>query len=326
MVIPYGEISRALANTINYYSNPATPYSLIARENSLCQAVKSMFPDNIKAFYGVGYPFWTYYTLNGTNPELQKELIRHVTEFKVLAGSRNPQEEHHCLTKAGNLRLKSPFADGIDLRTQGYDSCSHCSPNLYQIGYVIPDGDLYIIVEKFPTEAETQKVELIGASMGLSPLYKGLEEVVHSFAFQDSMPNLTFDYVFVRKRDFIRQLSSGIEWPELTVPCMILRYGTDSFRENWLDLGVDMVTNLQPFAQYDPEVKHAFDSYLMRLFSERSAEDTLDTLTGKAASIKSQRLFSINTVRDSFRTRHELGRENGIKDLVGVPEGVAVLK
>ncbi|MEK6892252.1 MAG: hypothetical protein AABX25_03645 [Nanoarchaeota archaeon] len=326
MVVTYGEISSALANTINYYSNPSAPYSLIARESSLCQALKSMFPTNIQAFYGVGYPFWTYYTLNGTNPELQRELARHVTEFKVLADSRSPQEEHHCLTKVGKLRLKSPFAEGIDLRTQDYDSCSHCSPNLYQLGYVVPDGDLYIIVERFPTEAETRLTELTGASMGFLPLYRGLEEVVSSFASKDSMPHLTFDYVFVRKGDFIRQLSSGIEWPALMVPCMILRYGTDSFRENWLDLGADMINNLQPFIQYDPEVKFAFDSYLMRVFSKQNAGHFLGVLNRNGASVKFQRLFSIETVQDSFRMRHGLGREGRIEDLVAVPEEELVLK
>jgi len=314
MPVTYGRISQALDGVIAYYRNPFANQRLLEREMELCRRVKSELGDNARAFYGTGYPFWAYYSIGRENAPLTAELVRFISEVKGLI-KLDGKTPHHCLSQLNEARLRTPFREGIDLGDIGYDRCVQCSPTIFQIFYAMPDADIYIIVGRYPTSNELNRVEAAGAGLGFFPLYRNLEGIINSFAAGQEAP-MKCDYVFVTQNEFTASLERGTDWQALRVPCMLLRYGTESFRENWLDVGADMVFSLQPFAQHDQSVRATFERYLIELFSSRSSDEILrEGLDSKIIHGHFKKFLRMGPVSDSFATRHNLGKSGLIKEI-----------
>lgn len=313
--ITFGKISKALENVIAYYKDPATPSKLIKREMEMCQQIKKYYHLKIKAFYGSGYPFWAYYLQKGRNASLIHEIIRHICYFKRIVDSNDPDTPHHCLNEFDETKLITPFKKGLNLRKTAY-RCKKCKPTIPEIFYVMPDGDVYFIVDEYPNQKEVAKIEQAGKTQNFFPLYHHLNEIIESFANSEKIPKMAFDYVFVKKDDFVKKLKSSCPWQKLKTPCLILRYGTESIRKNWLDLGWNMVLGLQPFRQYDLEVEKTFNQYLIEIYSKHSAIEIIKEAKKGRIFEQFKRLFLEKNVTDSFKQRYSLGRRGGINDLL----------
>lgn len=315
VTVTFGKISKALENAIAYYKDPATPSRLIERETEMCQQIKKHCCLKIKAFYGSGYPFWAYYTQKDKNAPLIHEIIRHIRDFKRIVDSNDPDKPHHCLSEFDETKLVTTFKKGLNLRKTAY-RCKKCKPNIPEIFYVMPDGDVYFIVDKYPNQKEIAKIEQVGKAQGFFPLYSSLNEIIESFANNEKIPKMSFDYVFVKKDDFVKKLKSTCSWQKAKIPCMILRYGTESIRKNWLDLGWNMVLGLQPFKQYDLEVRKSFNRYLIEIYSKYSAAGIIKEAKKGKAFEQFKRLFLEKNVVNSFKKRYFLGRKGKITDLL----------
>lgn len=324
--VTYGKLVKAIENISFFYKNPKTPIMMAARTIEIADKTLRILSGECINIYSNGYPFSGGYNLllNGEQTPIVSEIVRFTDQQKseLEAQIKNPLKEYHCLGEGimKEEQMLSPDGKGMDFTEQIY-KCPECQPPLQKLFYPFPDLDLYILVDEYPSVEALHQIQEVGRGLGLFPKYTNLSGMLNFFARNSdpsNKPPLAIDYFFVKKEDVkntLQAFSDGSDWVNLKIACQMIRYGTQTFRGSFLEIGKNLTLDLQPMKQTDQQLKTNLEAVLQLFLTKNTTEDLLERFSRTSKS-SSKNLYSDSVIQESVGLRHKLIREQGLVDIL----------
>ncbi len=316
-------ILKAADNLSKYFAKPSTPFEMMQRTIEMCQVVNEILGENA-GIYTNGFPFSGGYNLivnsNKTPPtvqEIQRYTSQKSADIKKLLGDKL-SEPYHCLNEGAMLEHTMIRADGqgIDFTEQIY-RCPHCNPKVQQIFAPFPDIDIYAIVKEYPSPDILLEIAKHGEERDLFPKYKNLHGILSYFAnFKlDSSAPLAIDYFFVTESDIEERLSllNKRDWINLKVPCQMVRFGTQTFRSDFLELGKNLGLDIQTISSKGKI--HSLIEDATKKLLKNDSNQLLDNFLQQSKS-SSRLLYTDPVISETVKMRHNIIRTEGMNSIL----------
>lgn len=322
-VITGDTIIKAINNVPKYFARLDTPIKMMNRTIEMCQVLNEMLGGN-EGIYANGFPFSGGYNLlvNRDCPppsvqEVQRHTKQNSTKVSELLGDK-ASEPYHCLSN-GEMpenRMVRVDGNGTDYTKQIYN-CPHCSPTVQQIFAPFPDIDIYTIVKDYPSSEKLIDITKQGEIRGLYPKYKNLRGIINAFANLNEAlpPPLPIDYFFITESDIVNRLVAlnNNGWINLKVPCQMVRFGTQTYRKDFLELGKNLGLDIQTI------ISNGKIHELIERATKKLLETDTNQLLGnfqQFSNSSSKLLYADPVIKESVKLRHDLIREEGMKSLI----------
>lgn len=316
-------ILKAADNVPKYFAKPSTPFEMMQRTVEMCQVVNEILGENA-GIYTNGFPFSGGYNLivnSSKTPPIVQEIQGYTSQksadIEKLLGDKL-SKPYHCLNEGAMLEHAMIKADGqgIDFTEQIY-RCPHCSPKVQQIFAPFPDIDIYAIVKEYPSPDILFEIAKQGEERDLYPKYKNLYGIISYFANSKlvSPAPLAIDYFFVTESDIEERLNllNKRDWINLKVPCQMVRFGTQTFRSDFLELGKNIGLDIQTITSKG-KIHKLIEGATKRLL-ENDSNQLLDDFLQKSTS-SSRLLYTDPVISATVKMRHNMIRTEGMNSIL----------
>lgn len=316
-------VMKAVDNIPKYFARPDTPLKMMRRTIEMCQVVSEMLGGDT-GIYANGFPFSGGYNLlvnSSEPPPIVQEIQRYTKQKSNDVNELLTDKAHvpyHCLSDGimPEHTMVGVDGKGTDYTEQIY-RCPHCNPRVQQIFAPFPDIDIYAIVKDYPSPEKLLDITRLGENMGLYPKYKNLSGIINSFANFDETnpPPLSIDYFFVTESDVLEKLNNFNEkdWVNLKVPCQMVRFGTQTFRKDFLELGKNLGLDIQTIISKGK--MHQLIEQATKKLLETDSSRLLNDFQKNSTS-SSKLLYTDPVIAETVKLRHDMIRSEGMSSLL----------